>query len=142
MSKGNGSDDRHRAPVADRLRAAVEGVPEGASLTLPVDVLKDWLEAAADATETGIESPGRPVADLSVGEIAEAHGKAPSTVRGWLQDVPGTYRLGNELRVPRSAWRAYLDGLAQDDDGPDGPPEVRSGDADLGGWRDEREGAA
>ena len=67
-------------------------------------------------------------------ELAEALDKGESTVRGWMSDVEGAYRLGNEWRVPREAWRAYLASLA--DDGDDGPATVRSkASADLGDWR-------
>lgn len=117
---------------------AVRGVPEGGSVTLPVDAVRRWLENGAQGRETPGESPRNPVADLTVADIADAHDKAPSTVRGWLQSVPGVYRLGQELRIPRRAWREYLDSLAAGgDDSDDGPPEVRSSpEADLGSWRD------
>lgn len=119
--------------VREKVADIVDSIPEGASVTLPRRVLADWLDADADACENGGHGDERAVADLTVEDIAQAHGKAESTVRGWLQEVPGAYRLGNELRVPREAWRAYLDSLS---DGDDGPAKVRSKrTADLGSWR-------
>lgn len=94
----------------------------------------DALEAVAD--ELG-EARGREptVADLTVADIAEAHGKSASTVRSWLSDVPGVYRLGQELRIPRDAWRAHLDQLAGRDE------SEEAGEVDIGAWREERAGA-
>lgn len=119
-------------PLEAHLRDLIEALPQGASVELPRQALVRWLE---EDGESAAERPERPVADLTVGDIAEAHDKAPSTVREWLQEVPGTYRLGNELRIPRRAWRAWLDSLA--DDGESGPARVRSKPtASLGDWRD------
>lgn len=120
------------ANLEARIRRMIDGLPQGASITLSRSTLEDWID---DETES--EPPARarePVADLTVEEIAEAHGKAESTIRGWLADVPGTYRLGNELRVPREAWRKYLDSLSENGAGE--RPKVRSKrSADLGSWR-------
>lgn len=123
--------------VAERLRRAVEGVPAEGAVTLPVRAVRRWLEEAEDggARRDGA-GKGEDVADLTVPELAEALERAESTVRGWLPDVPGAYKLGGEWRVPRDAWRAYLDGLADDEDG--GPPEVRSApSASLDSWRED-----
>lgn len=122
------------ASLQVRIRRLVDGLPQGASVTLSRSTLKEWIEGEpeAEAHAGDVE----PVADLTVEEIAEAHGKAESTVRGWLQEVPGTYRLGNELRVPREAWREYLDSLSEN--GAGDRPKVRSKrSADLGSWQDD-----
>lgn len=120
------------ANLEARIRRMIDGLPQGASITLSRSTLEGWID---DETESGAPARARePVADLTVEEIAEAHGKAESTIRGWLQDVPGTYRLGNELRVPREAWREYLDGLSENGAGE--RPKVRSKrSADLRSWR-------
>lgn len=124
--------------VADRLRQAVDGLPDEGAVTLPVEAVRRWLEEADDAPSNGDGAgKGAPVADLTVAELAEELDKSESTVRSWMPEVEGAYRLGNEWRVPRRAWRRHLDRLA--DDGDEGPPTVRSGAVDLGGWRDERE---
>lgn len=120
------------ASLEARIRRMIDGLPPGASVTLSRSTLEGWLDG--DREDEPAWKEADPVADLTVEEIAEAHDKAESTVRGWLQDVPGTYRLGNELRVPREAWREYLDGLSENGAGE--RPKVRSKrSADLGSWR-------
>lgn len=120
------------ASLEARIRRMIDGLPPGASVTLSRSTLEGWLDG--DREDEPAWKEADPVADLTVEEIAEAHGKAESTVRGWLQDVPGTYRLGNELRVPREAWREYLDNLSENGAGE--RPKVRSKrSADLGSWR-------
>lgn len=124
--------------VAERLRQAVQGVPDEGAIQLPASTLRRWLEEEDALSPNGHQGAGEEVADLTVSEIAEAHDKSETTVREWLQDVPGVYRLGNELRVSREDWRAYLDSLAEDEED-EGPAEVRSSrSTDLGDWRDER----
>lgn len=124
--------------LRERLRQVVRGVPDEGAVTLPVSTLRAWLEEAGDGlSEEGSEVNGRPVADLTVPELADALDRSASTVRGWLPDVPGAYKLGSEWRVPRAAWRAYLDELAEDE--AEVPLEVRSRPgAELSDWRRER----
>lgn len=124
--------------VAERLRQAVDGLPDEGAVTLPVQAVRRWLEEADEASsdESGA-GKGAPVADLTVVELAAELDKSESTVRSWMPDIEGAYRLGNEWRVPRTAWRQHLDTLAKERDG--GPPTVRSGDANLSDWRAERE---
>lgn len=102
--------------LAGRVRRIVEALPEGASVTLPREVLVDWLEGSPEADRKGEAEAGPPIADLTVEDLAAAYDKAPSTIRQWLQDVPGVYRIGQELRISRKDWRRYLDTL------PDRPP--------------------
>lgn len=124
--------------VADRLRQAVDGLPDEGAVTLPVEAVRRWLEEADDAPSDGAAAgKGAPVADLTVAELADELDRSESTVRSWVADIDGAYKLGAEWRVPRTAWRRHLDRLA--DDGDEGPPTVRSGAADLGDWRGERE---
>ena len=92
-----------------------------------LDVQVDVLRSLATSVS---ESSVRPVSDLTVADIAKAHGKSPSTVRSWLQGVPGVYRLGQELRISREDWRAYLDSLSSNSE--------TGEDTDLGEWREER----
>lgn len=124
--------------LADRLQKAVQGVPDEGAITLPAGVLRQWIqEADGGPSEGAAEGRGEPVADLTVPELADELGRSESTVRGWLPDVDGAYKLGSEWRVPRDAWRRHLNNLA--DDGDDGPPEVRSSaSASLEDWRQER----
>lgn len=125
--------------VADRLRQAVEGVPDEGAIQLPAAAVRRWLEEGGEPSDNGLQRGTGEVADLSVSDIAEAHDKAESTVREWLQDVDGVYRLGNELRVSREDWRAHLDSLADAEAKESEPATVRSSaGADLSSWRDER----
>lgn len=121
--------------LAEKLRALIHGVPPGGSVTLPREAVEAWL------TERGEEGGGpsaggglEPVADLTVPMLAEELDRSVSTVRGWMPDIPGAYKLGTEWRVSRADWRAHLRSLQGDGD--DGPPQVRSkASADLGNWR-------
>lgn len=124
--------------ATEERRTAVNG---SSALHRQADALRaqaDALDALAQQLEAPEPNAGPPVADLTVSDIAEAHGKAESTVRAWLHAVPGAYRLGNELRVSRRAWRAYLDRLAGEDPGledEEGADDRPGGD--LGAWREE-----
>lgn len=127
--------------VREKVRQIVSGLPEGASVTLPRKVLAGWLEDGAGSAETAAQGRQAHVADLTVEEIAEALEQAASTVRGWMPDVRGSYKIGGRWRISRRDWRAYLDGLADQED--DGPPEVRSNRrSGLDDWRKEREDVA
>lgn len=123
--------------LEQRLRQAVQGVPDEGAVTLPAHSIRRWLEGVdSEGADGAVNGSEPPVADLTVSELAERLGRAESTVRGWLSDVDGAYKLGGQWRVPRDAWRRHLDGLA--DDGEDGPPEVRSNrTAELSDWRDQ-----
>jgi excisionase family DNA binding protein len=75
--------------------------------------------------------------DLTVEEMAELSGRAASTVRGWLasKKIAGAYRLmGREWRVPREAFRRFLD--QQTTTGGEGKSGTRpSSKVNLGEWR-------
>lgn len=116
--------------LAERLRRAVEGLPEGASITLPVGVVRDWLEEREDDAEDNR------LGDLTVPELAEELDRAESTVRGWLNAgrIDQAYKLnGREWRVPRAAVREFLDRQRDDD----GPGRIRSRGGQLDDWRKE-----
>lgn len=117
--------------LAGRLRQAVEGLPEGASITLPVSVIRDWLSnLEAEAAEEDL-------GDLTVPELAEELDRAGSTVRGWLNagEIPQAYKLNDrEWRIPRAAVREFLDRQKNE---VTAPGRVRSGDGSLGDWREE-----
>lgn len=115
--------------LEERLRRALDGLPDEAAVTWPVGVLRGWL------AEPEQEDEPEPLTDFTCQDVAEELGRSPSTVRGWCADgdLPGAYRLnGREWRIPRASLRRYLDAQARDDaaaeQGGDGP-------VDLGGWR-------
>lgn len=104
-----------------RLEALLDALPPGGSVTLDREALEELLGAEGSGSE--------PVADLTVEEVAQELGRAPSTVRGWLgaEDLEG-YRLrGREWRVPREALRAFLE-----EERGNGREET----SDLGSWRE------
>lgn len=77
-----------------------------------------------------------PLADLTVEQVADAIGRAPSTVRGWLQTgaLDGYKLNGRDWRVGRGSLRAYQD--AQRVSPPVAPPagsDPRS--SSLSDWR-------
>ncbi len=75
--------------IEDRLRRIVTALPEQANVTLPVLVVKGWLEGEADD----------PLADLTVADIAQL-GRSPGTVRDWIRRGElEAYQLGKEYRV-------------------------------------------
>ena len=88
--------------LARDLALAVEGIPDGGSVTLPVAWLRERLEGGAEDV----------VVDLTVKQAAKKLGRSPSTVRNWLAagDIPGAYRFkGREWRIPPSALERFLD---------------------------------
>ncbi len=109
--------------LRSRLRAIVAPLPPGAAVTLPVEVVRTWLE---------VEGVGDTPVDLTVQEVGDLLGRAPSTVRTWCGAgrLPGAYRLrGREWRIPRGALRALRQaGGGQGEPGDDEVP-------DLGRWR-------
>ena len=72
--------------------------------------------------------------DLTVEEVAEETGRAPSTVRGWLieGDLRGYKLNGRSWRVPRSALRQYLDAQAAR---PASLPAADTDPVDISAWR-------
>lgn len=95
----------------------------------------DALEALAGTLREG-SGPSTAVADLTVSEIAEELGKSESAVRSWLP-IPGAYKLGDQWRIPRPAWRRYLDSLAEKEFTAD---DSESSPTDLSAWREEAAG--
>lgn len=116
------------------LRAQADALRQEATA---LEAQAEALRRRADVLEaSGPGQAGPPVADLTVEDLAEAYDKAPSTIRQWLQGVPGLYRIGQELRISRKDWRRYLDSLP--DKPPSGDPERESPSGRrLSDWREE-----
>ncbi len=112
--------------LEDRLRLIVTALPEQASVTLPVVVVKEWLENEADD----------PLADLTVADVAEQLGRAPGTVRDWIRRRElEAYQLGKEYRVTRPALTMFCQRQRngpRTSDRSEAAPRTRS---DLGAWR-------
>jgi len=112
--------------LVERLRAIVDALPSPAS---SVTFTRADLVALVEGSE---ESPSPPARDLTVEDVAEEVGRAPSTVRGWLiaGDLRGYKLNGRDWRIPRAALREYLAAQAGGEDAVDVPEEV-----DISAWR-------
>ena len=87
--------------LSDRLRRMIDGVPDGASITLPVEVLKGWLG----------ENHGGLDHDLTVAEVGKFFHRTPGTIRAWIRAgrLPAYHFRGNEYRVTHAALEAFQD---------------------------------
>jgi excisionase family DNA binding protein len=88
------------------LHEMVAALPDTASITVPVATVREWLQGSQVPKMIAPTF----VADLTADEIAQALGKKPSTVRGWLNagQIPDAYKLnGKEWRVPVEALNAF-----------------------------------
>ena len=86
-----------------RLRQAVELLPEGSSVLLTRQTLLEALEAVPGPTDGSW-------VDLTVEETGRRFGRAPSTVRAWISAgrLPGAYKLrGKEWRLPQATLTAF-----------------------------------
>lgn len=96
---------------------------------VPAGWVLDLLGREAVADSDG------PDLGLTVQEVAQLTGRAPSTVRVWAGSgrLPGAYRLqGREWRIPRSALRALAEGGGAAESGPDLKPPPGG----LRAWRE------
>ena len=115
--------------LTEHIQRIVDGMPEGAAVTLPVSWLREQLELQDGA--------GREIGDLNCEEAAKTLARSPSTVRDWCRagDIPNAYRLkGREWRIPRSGLREFLEGQGNS------RPKTShcSRKVDLSAWRRER----
>ncbi len=112
--------------IEDRLRRIVTALPDQASVTLPVSLVKEWLEMEADD----------PLEDLTVADVARQLRRSPGTVRDWIRRGElEAYQLGKEYRVTRPALTTFCQ---RQRNGPrtSGQSETApSRRSDLGGWR-------
>ncbi len=88
--------------ILERLRAIVEAVPSGGSVTIP----RDWLAAELEPL-----LPAPVSDDLTIAQVALRLGRAPTTIRGWCErgELRGAYRFrAREWRIPPAALEAFL----------------------------------
>lgn len=111
------------------LWGAVEGLPDDASVTLPVGWLRQKLEEA-EAESDGLDDDRL----FTVAELASRYDRAESTVRGWLCDgrLRGT-KIAGSWRVSAEALREF-----ESDDEDDGPALGSGREVDLGRWREQK----
>jgi excisionase family DNA binding protein len=111
--------------VSERIRQLMAALPsDGAAVVL---TRRDLAALVEDSP-----SPPAHTRDLSVEDVAEEVGRAPSTVRGWLiaGELQG-YKLNRrDWRVTRKSLREYLEAQAQPPD-----PEPSGEAVDIGAWR-------
>ncbi len=79
--------------LEDRLGQMVTGLPNEASIMLPVAVVRGWLDGEADDF----------IADLTVAQVAAQVGRSPGRVREWIRSGElDAYWLGKEYRTTRA----------------------------------------
>lgn len=111
--------------LKERLRQLASTLPsDHSAVTFTRADLVALLEC--DSSETGVRS----TRDLTVAELADETGRAPSTVRGWLiSDALRGYKLNTRYRrVPRTALRQYLDAQTTG-------ATLTPGNVDITAWR-------
>lgn len=90
------------------LLELARAMPEGSAVTVPAAWIIEVLEGVGlAASPTDQESAA---VDLTVDDLAQRFGKAPSTIRAWCErgDFPGAYRRGGkEWRIPPAALESY-----------------------------------
>ena len=81
--------------IADRIQKIIDGIPDGGSVTLPVESLREWLSE----TGTGLDH------DLTVDDVAKFFDRSPVTVRAWIRGGRlEAYRFqGREYRITHAA---------------------------------------
>ena len=81
--------------LSDRLTRMIDGMPDGASITLPVEVVKGWLAENG----SGLEH------DLTVAEVGEFFHRTPATIRAWIRAgrLEAYLFRGNEYRITHAA---------------------------------------
>jgi len=117
--------------LVDQVQAIIDALPsDDASVTLSRLDLKRMVGADCEAPIRLMPK------DLSVREVAEEIGRAPSTVRDWLAagKLVGAYKLNDrDWRVPRLALDEFLDRQRSlDAHSPDDEDSI----VDIGAWRD------
>ena len=115
--------------LADRLRSLAASLPSDASaVTFTRADLLALVEGATD--KAGSPNHER---DLSVEEVAEQTGRAPSTVRGWLGSgrLRGFKLNARDWRVPPAALADYLAAQAV----PSPPAGSERPEVDIAAWR-------
>ena len=126
-------------PLRKRLEAIVTNMPQGSAVTLPVDWLRQLLDAEG-MSDVDDGSPGRP---LQLREVAERYGRSPSTIRAWCAagKLPGAFKMnGFDWWIPRSALRKFE--ADQQRDRKQEPALGRAREPDLSSWRKIRKGHA
>ena len=113
--------------LIDRLKAIIDGMPDGGSVSLPVTWLRDLLDAEGDSPGTGRL--------LTLEEAGTIVGCSPSTVRTWLNtgQLDGFKLNARSWRIRDSALRRFIE---RQESGEHEAPTIRSSrSVELGAWR-------
>ena len=122
-----GEPEVHNLVTVKDLRSLHEAMPPGSAISLSreaVGGLLDGLSLPRGGVQDG--------SDLTLEEVAERVGRAPSTVRGWCRcgSLVGAYRLnGRGWRIPLLALNAFLRAQEERCGGP------TMGGHNLSAWR-------
>ena len=87
--------------LSDWLTRMIDGMPDGASITLPVDAVREWL----NDNGSGLDQ------DLTVEEVGKFFGRSPVTIRAWIRAgrLEAYHFQGNEYRITHAALEEFQD---------------------------------
>lgn len=128
--------------TADRtaaLLALAEALPAGTAVPVP----REWLLDLLTGSEAQPATATLPLADLTVGQLAERFGRKACTARGWCErgQLPGAYRWKGtrEWRIPLASVLAFEQAERERQAGASREtPQLAGGrrkSADLSAWR-------
>jgi excisionase family DNA binding protein len=122
----------------ERMRRMLDGMPEEGQITLPVCLLRAWLddETIPEGTPTQATASPMPDPGLTVAQVAAHIGREESTIRGWVGEgrFPGAFKLGREWRIPREDLAHALTPRGENQTEFTRDPEI-TGRGDLTAWR-------
>jgi excisionase family DNA binding protein len=131
----------HPMRIVERMHRMLDGMPEEGQITLPVCLLRAWLddETIPEGTPTQATASPMPDPGLTVAQVAAHIGREESTIRGWVGEgrFPGAFKLGREWRIPREDLAQALNTGGGNEAGRAREPEI-TGRGDLAAWRKER----
>ena len=114
--------------LVDRLKAVIDGMPDGGSVSLPVIWLRHLLDAEGDSLGTGRL--------LTLEEAGTIVSRSPGTIRTWANSgqLEGAFKLQNRSwRIPEKALQGFIE---RQQAGEHEAPTVRAqGPVDLSSWR-------
>ena len=90
--------------LVDRLKAVIDGMPDGGSVSLPVIWLRHLLDAEGDSPGTGRL--------LTLEEAGTIVSRSPGTIRTWANSgqLEGAFKLQNRSwRIPEKALQGFIE---------------------------------
>ena len=87
--------------LSDRLTRMIDGMPDGAMISLPVDTVREWLNENGSNLDQ----------DLTVDDVAKFFDRSPVTIRTWIRDgrLEAYHFRGKEYRITHSALEEFQD---------------------------------